>query len=203
MLIVVSHGGKLEGEAAIVNALFEEGLECFHLRKPEATEYELTAFMQEIDPVFYPKIAWHQCHHLAFTYNSKRLHFPTWMRDRTDAGMWKLLMSEQCILTTSIHAGDAVLSPPSCFAYTFAGPVFNSISKTGYAALRENERMKLAFNDTVVKRIAIGGIDYDNCNAVRILGVQGIAVSGAIWQASHPLHSFKKIRSAWHTTDPL
>lgn len=202
MVMVVSHAGKIAGEADLINAMFGAGLERFHLRKPDTSEWEVRALMDAIDPVYYPKIAWHQYHHLVLHYNTKRLHFPAWMRACTSDATWNLLMEAGCILSTSIHADREAGALAPVFTYTFAGPVFDSISKVGYSALPPAQRERLALQDKVIQRVAIGGIHDRNCTVARTFGVKSIAVSGAVWQHAQPLLAFKNIQKAWHITGP-
>lgn len=195
MVMVVTLPEILRDEARHVNALFAAGLQRLHLRKPGASEAALHALMNAVDERYYHRIAWHQSHHLAIRYGSKRLHFPEWMRLRYKADVWRLLQMEQCVLSTSIHKPVPL---PDCFSYAFAGPVFDSISKQGYKA---GDAIATLFNNSA--RVALGGITAANCSRLHVLGIESIAVSGAVWQTADPAAAFQKINTAWHTADQL
>lgn len=192
MLMVVTLPGLQQDEARYINALFEAGLERLHLRKPDLPEAALHTLMDAVDERHYHRIAWHQSHHLAIRYASKRLHFPEWMRLRHRPEVWQLLQAEQCTLSTSIHK-PALL--PDCFSYAFAGPVFDSISKPGYNAATDVDAMLKH-----ATRVALGGITAANCNQLQVAGIQNIAVCGAVWQNTDPVAAFLQIQHAWHTT---
>ncbi|HEY0271547.1 MAG TPA: thiamine phosphate synthase [Chitinophaga sp.] len=200
--MVVTHPVLLKEEAGYINALFEAGLERLHLRKPNVSEAAVRALMDQVAQEHYPKIAWHQWHHLAIRYGTKRLHFPEWMRLRHRTPVWKLLKAEGCILSTSVHAHTAAPVLPDEFSYAFAGPVFNSISKAGYRALEVNAGKRLLMAHSGVERVAIGGIGSNNCQTLKALGIRSIAISGAIWQHGAPLQAFKKLQAIWNTTAP-
>lgn len=195
MVMVVTLPEILQDEALHINALFAAGLQRLHLRKPGASEAALRTLMDAVDARCYHRIAWHQSHHLAIRYGSKRLHFPEWMRLRYKQDVWRLLRVEQCVLSTSIHKPVQL---PDCFSYAFAGPVFNSISKQGYNA---GDAMATLFTGS--ERVALGGITAANCCQLHALGVRDIAVSGAVWQVADPVTAFQKINTAWHTADQL
>ncbi|PUZ25602.1 hypothetical protein DCC81_15110 [Chitinophaga parva] len=195
MVMVVTLPEMLRDEALHINAMFAAGLQRLHLRKPGASEAALRALMDAVDEQCYHRIAWHQSHHLAIRYGSKRLHFPEWMRLRYQPDVWRLLQVEQCVLSTSIHKPVQL---PDCFSYAFAGPVFDSISKQGYTA---GNAIHTLFTGNAY--VALGGITDANCCQLRSLGIRSIAVSGAVWQAADPVTAFQKINTAWHTADQL
>ncbi len=65
MLVVVSDSLILKKEAALINALFDEGLQLFHLRKPETAATGIQQVLEKINPVHLSKVALHQHHALA------------------------------------------------------------------------------------------------------------------------------------------
>src|SRR5687768_14398114 len=75
-LIVASDSALRKNEAAVINALFDEGLEVFHLRKPFTSAEETEQLLQQIDNTQVSKIALHQHHQLANMFGIKRLHYP-------------------------------------------------------------------------------------------------------------------------------
>jgi thiamine-phosphate pyrophosphorylase len=191
MVIVISDAVLRKDEATIINALFDEGMQIFHLRKPSATASELQQLLQAINSKHHAKIALHQHHELAENFGINRLHYPEVKRKNASAAGWKQLKKVGFQLSTSIHNIDEVVH--EVFDYVFFGPVFNSISKVGYAATI-NENTVLPKKQT--KQIAIGGIDANNCAKALQMGFDGVAVLGAIWQSNTALHQFKQIQNA-------
>lgn len=190
MLIVVSDAQFLKGEADIVNALFDEGLQLLHLRKPEASASEIQQALEKINSVHLSKIALHQHHSLAKTFEIKRLHYPEWKRKNSTTEEWKRLKEEGYHLSTSVHQLNEIVD--AVFDYVFFGPVFDSISKKGYAAsLIKHSPLTIQHS----RLIAIGGIDEKNCTIAFEMGFAGVAVLGAIWQSGEPFKQFKKIQN--------
>ena len=187
MLIVVSNAEFSKGEAKLINHLFDEGLQVFHLRKPEASASEIQRLLEDLNPIHLTKIALHQHHSLAKAFGIKRLHFPEVNRKNTTAEGNIQLKQEGYTLSTSIHNVEDVAD---VFDYAFYGPVFESISKNGYKAIT-NPKLQTPNS----KLIAIGGIDENNCIKALVMGFAGVAVLGAIWQTAKPIKQFKKIQS--------
>lgn len=187
MLIVVSDTGFRSDEAILINALFDEGLQLFHVRKPEASASAIQFLLEGINPVHLSKIALHQQHSLAEIVAIKRLHFPEAIRKKTAAEEWLQLKKRGYTLSTSIHRIEEEIA--DVFDYAFFGPVFNSISKKGYTAMAGS-----TFNLQPSKLVAIGGIDENNCTSALAMGFAGVAVLGAIWQNDEPVKQFKKIQ---------
>ncbi|MCK9402513.1 MAG: thiamine phosphate synthase [Chitinophagaceae bacterium] len=197
MLFVVSNPTSVPGEAEIINALFDEGLEVFHLRKPGIAVTEINQLMERIQPEYHTRIALHQHHQLTKQYAIKRLHFTEMARTTTDEQTFIQLENAGYHLSTSVHKADEYKNISSCFAYTFFGPVFNSISKQGYhATLPDGFVFPVLANHPEV--IAIGGIHAGNMQKVVQMNFRGIAVLGTIWQnPDKSIEQFKAVQTAW------
>ncbi len=191
MVIVVSDAVLRKDEAGIINALFDEGLQIFHLRKPFATAWELQQLLRAINSKYHAKIALHQHHALAESFGINRLHYPEVKRKGAAAEELEQLKEAGFHLSTSVHHINEAVHEG--FDYVFFGPVFNSISKAGYTATI-NENIVLPKKQT--KQIAIGGIDANNCAKAMQMGFDGVAVLGAVWQSNDALHQFKQIQNA-------
>ena len=128
MIIVISKPTFIDDESGLVNELFKEGLELFHIRKPGCEKGDLINLLKGIKEEFYSRIALHQYHEIAVEYNINRLHFPE--ANRRDADVVKL--KEQYILSTSTHSLNDFNYDLNAYDYCFYGPVFNSeICRTG------------------------------------------------------------------------
>ncbi|NQX41117.1 thiamine-phosphate pyrophosphorylase [Pedobacter steynii] len=198
-LIVISKPSFFEGEANLINELFESGMERFHLRKEGAEKHEYEQLLGNIHPQYLERVALHQFHELAADFGIGRLHFPEAQRK---SGQHLLLPpSEATILSTSIHKTDQ-LADLENFKYTFYGPVFQSISKKDYPSVVPNG-FKLR-NSTRVKVIALGGITTEKIDLVRQMGFDGAAILGSLWnQPELAVNHFKKSLEKCQTTDPM
>lgn len=200
MLVVISNPSTVANEANIINALFDEGLEILHLRKPEVHADDLRELIEKISPQFHHQIALHQQHHLAGDFGMNRLHFTEAKRNEMNKEALAALKTNN-ILSTSIHHTKAYNTLPTFFEYTFFGPVFNSISKQGYTSIL-NDDFIFPVKKNHPKVIAIGGIDITNIQKVLDMKFDGIAALGAIWQKPQgSIQQFKALQKAWKQTD--
>jgi thiamine-phosphate pyrophosphorylase len=180
-LIVISDTECFDGEGGLLNRLFSEGLMRCHLRKPLAGVADMCNLLDEIDPVYYDRIALHQHHELAFGYGIRRLHFTGHHRLVTGLVQLEKLKADGYILSTSVHDIQTAKKLPAVFSYAFFGPVFNSISKEGYRAV-VGEGFCWAEEEKVIPMIALGGIDVSNIGRVAAMNFDGAAVLGALWE---------------------
>lgn len=192
-IIVISNRKALPNEANLINQLFDEGLQIFHLRKPEYSELEIIALLNEIKPEYHNRIAIHQHHKLAKQFNINRIHFTEAERKKTSESVLEKLLSEKNILSTSIHNLSNYENLSKCFEYTFFGPLFESISKPGYQPAAENIVLPLT---SKTKLIALGGIKKENINSAINLGFDGVATLGIIWNDTEKaINTFKGLEN--------
>lgn len=198
-LIVISKPSFFEGEAELINQLFESGMERFHLRKEGAEKHKYEQLLGNIHPEYLERVALHQFHELAADFGIQRLHFPEAQRK---SGQHLLLrLSETANLSTSIHHTNQ-LTDLENFKYTFYGPVFPSISKKDYPSVVP-DGFKLR-NPGGVKVIALGGITPEKIDLVRQMGFDGAAILGLLWNTPElAVNHFKKSLEKCQTTDPM
>lgn len=196
MLLVVSDTSFFKDEAVLINALFDEGLEVFHLRKPLASESETQELIRQIKPEHIKKIALHAHHQLAAISWISRLHYTEEKRKNSDEKEWQALKESGYRLSTSIHQATEGVRLSDCFDYAFLGPVFDSISKPNYTSVIPGN-FKLP--EVKTKLIAIGGIKENNITTAREMGFDGVAVLGSIWHSNDPVKSFQQIKKAWNS----
>jgi thiamine-phosphate pyrophosphorylase len=196
-LIVISSSEAANNEAGLINALFDEGLELFHLRKPNDGNYQIVNLLEQIKPAYHSRIVLpaNLLKTLPFvTYISKRLHFFEHQRIQTDADEFNHLKKEGYSVSTSIHDASVYHDLHDAFDYTFYGPVFDSISKKGYRAMSK-EHLNVSAIKSSIRLIALGGIHEGNCLEALNYGFDGVALLGAIWQDDTPVAAFKRIQN--------
>ncbi|MBC7389276.1 MAG: thiamine phosphate synthase [Opitutaceae bacterium] len=173
----------MENEIGLINQLFKSGLQRFHLRKPDVSKEHYESILKSISPENKRKIVLHQYHELAGKYNVKGLHlrevYRKSLNERQIQDLKKELKKKNLSFSSSFHSLEELEKTDGLFDYILLSPVFESISKPGYAS--EN-----VFNPTYKKLktpvIALGGIQSNNIGKVKELGFDGIAVLGAVWQ---------------------
>lgn len=201
MIIIISNPITIANEATIINALFDEGMDVFHLRKPDALSDELKQLLDNIKPDYHNKIALHQHHEIKNEYGITRLHLTEIKRKEMSEEKMLQLKDLNNILSTSIHQTEEYQKLLPCFSYTFFGPLFNSISKQGYTSHLSNGFV-FPVEKNLSKVIAIGGINATNMQEAMNMKFSGIAVLGAIWQKpNESIQQFTAIQKAWKQID--
>lgn len=182
-LVVLSAEHAVKDEATLINRLFEAGMEVFHLRKKTMDEKALATLLEAIDARHHPAIALHQHHRLAAVFGTRRLHFPVQQRLAAATAELHKLQAAGFRLSTSVHSIAALQQLPPVFAYTFLGPVFDSLSKQDYQG-RFSENFCLRNEQKTTAVVALGGITAARIEQVRQMNFDGVAVLGALW--NHP-----------------
>ena len=80
-MIVISNPTALPNEIEIIHSLFEEGMELFHVRKPEFSETEMKAYVLAIGLDYRDKLVLHSNHHLTEHFGIKRIHLSSKKRN--------------------------------------------------------------------------------------------------------------------------
>jgi thiamine-phosphate pyrophosphorylase len=193
-LVVISGPAMLAGEAVLIQQLFAEGLEYFHLRKPDADEQAVRALIEAIPAVYHDRIVMHGFFHLMSAYNLRRWHFREEHRVATAVETLAQEKDKGYILSTSVHDLTTLQQLPPLFAYTFFSPVFDSISKQGYKGVAD-DKFYLSQEYKLVPVIALGGIDAGNIKKAVEMNFDGAAVLGTIWnEPAKAIENFKLLQ---------
>src|SRR3954470_17719619 len=135
-LIVISDPENIAEEASHVQQLFKEGLEIFHLRKPDCTQEDFEKILRQLPPVLYKKIVIHSHYQLIQKYNLKGIHLPDWLVKKAEQEELKKIMitarKRNLTVSGSFHNIKELEANTLKFDYVFLSPVFNSSSKKDY-----------------------------------------------------------------------
>lgn len=188
-LIVITDPVFFNGEAEILNQLFEAGLTRLHLRKPQTGKEELKKLITEIDLNFRRFITIHYHPDLVteMELGGIQYAYPE-IPDHINLADTKV--------SCSLHKWEELKEVQEKIDYCFMSPVFNSISKFGYQANEELMQVP-AFARNVY---ALGGITEANYERLLDNGYSGIAVLGYLWEdKSLTLERFKVLQEKLET----
>ena len=170
-LIVITAPEFFDGEAEILNQLFESGLTRLHVRKPQSQRQEVEKLVLGIDFKFRAGVTIHYHSDLVSEMGLGGMHFsyPQISKEVKTSGRYTI--------SCSLHQWGELNEVQDKIDYCFMSPVFNSISKAGYLA---NEALKQvpSFASNIY---ALGGITESNYEEVLDRGFSGIAVMGYLW----------------------
>lgn len=174
-LIAITLEEIIENEAQIINKLFEQGLMTLHLRKPLATESEMSLLLSQVASEYHNRIVLHDHFSLVDSFDLKGVH----LNSRNTIRPNKVLPS----VSHSCHSFE-YLKESDNFNYVFLSPIFDSISKIGYSHAFTAEQLINAWKEKIIteKVIALGGINADTIPLASNYGFGGVAVLGGLWK---------------------
>ena len=174
-LIVVTTPTFFVEEDKIITALFEEGLDILHLRKPETPAMYSERLLTLIPEKYHRRIVTHEHFYMKEEFNLMGIHL--------NARNPKEPHDYDGHISCSCHSLDEVKERKQTCDYVFLSPVFNSISKMNYNSAYTAEELRAADKAGIIdkKVIALGGIDVDNILEVKDFGFGGAAILGALW----------------------
>ena len=174
-LILITPPTYFVEEDKIITALFEEGLDLLHLRKPDTAPIYAERLLTLIPEQYHKRIVVHGHFYLKDEFKLKGVHLNS--RNPLLPGNYKGHISRSC------HSLEEVKEHKKNCDYVFLSPVFDSISKKDYHANYTPEEIRKAHKSGIIdkKVIALGGIDVDNIRQVKSYGFGGAAIMGALW----------------------
>lgn len=187
-LIVISTPHFFNGEADVVFSLMEEGLEIFHLRKPEGKEVEIRQLLKQVPTGYHNRIVLHDAFNLAKEFPVGGIHLNS--RNREIPDYFTGSVSRSC---HTLEEVKSALNKRDLYNYVFLSPIFNSISKEGYGSNFSTSTLVKAKEKGILTSqvFALGGIDRSNIIQIKTLGFGGAAVLGFLW-GKYPTLSDKK-----------
>ena len=174
-LIVVTTPTFFVEEDKIITALFEEGLDILHLRKPETPAMFSERLLTLIPEKYHRRIVTHEHFYLKEEFCLMGIHLNS--RNPTPPEDYEGHISCSC------HSIEEVKNKKHFYDYVFMSPIYDSISKSGYHSTYTAEELRQARKAKIIdsKVIALGGVSADNLLEIKDFGFGGAAVLGDLW----------------------
>ena len=168
-LIVVTAPTFFVEEDKIITALFEEGLDILHLRKPETPAMYSERLLTLIPEKYHKRIITHEHFYLQEEFSLMGIHL--------NASNPKEPHSCTC------HTLDEVQNKKHFYDYLFLSPIYNCITKSGVTSGFTAEELRQAGKSKVIdsRVMALGGITPDNILEIKDYGFGGAVVMGDLW----------------------
>ena len=173
-IIVITSPEFIPGEVSLINTLMEGGVWRLHIRKPQASLEEVRQLIEGIDRRWYPQLSLHDHHALAMEYGCG-IHLNA--RHPLAPECWQGTVSASC------HSIEEVEERKKTCDYVFLSPIFNSISKQGYAAAFSEEQLREASLRGIIDNrvVALGGVTPKRLPEIESRGFGGAAFLGHVW----------------------
>ena len=174
-LIVVTAPTFFVEEDKIITALFEEGLDILHLRKPETPAMYSERLLTLIPQKYHKRIITHEHFYLQEEFSLMGIHLNT--RNPKEPHDYSGHISCTC------HSLDEVRNKKHFYDYLFLSPIYNCITKTGVTSGFTAEELRQAEKSKIIdsKVMALGGITSDNILEIKDYGFGGAVIMGDLW----------------------
>ncbi len=176
-------------EHQILTALFDEGLEILHLRKPHSEPVYSERLLTLIPEEYRKRIVVHDHFYLKNEYKLKGIHL--------NSRNLEIPKNYKGHISCSCHSAEEVVARKKMCNYVLLSPVFDSISKEGYTSpFSPSMLAELAKKKVIDKKVmALGGVDLDNISMLKNHGFGGAVLLGAIWNHFnvHSTQDFKEM----------
>lgn len=197
-LIVVTTPTFFVEEDQILTALFEEGLDILHLRKPETPAMYSERLLTLIPQKYHKRIVTHEHFYLQEEFGLMGIHLNR--RNPSEPHDYSGHISCTCRTLSELS------SKKHFYDYLFLSPVFDSVSSPRPASFT-TEELRQGSHDKLIdnKIMALGGVRWENISLVRDLGFGGAVIMGDLWSKFNActdrdyrgiIEYFKKLRKA-------
>ena len=198
-LILLSTSDFFVEEDTIINALFEEGLDLLHLRKPHSEPVYSERLLTLLPTQWHSRIVVHEHFYLKEEFNLRGIHLSEEAADP--------LAGYKGQVSCSCHSLEALNAIRERMDYVFLSPVFDSITYPDRKAGYTKEELHAAARAGLIDRkvMAAGGINADTLPLLSEYGFGGAVVLGDLWTRFN-IHSgldykeviahFRKLRKA-------
>lgn len=188
MLIGFTSEDRLPNEVELIESALESGLDLLHLRKPSWSEGEMSSLISAISPQYYNRLTLHDHFSLTLIYPIGGVHLNS--RSPLAPNGYGGRISRSC------HSFDELAL--NCeMTYCTLSPIFDSISKSGYASKFTQKELKKGQKRAIIgqKTVALGGICAKNIAKIANFGFGGAAILGYLWEEPTVEGVIKRVES--------
>lgn len=175
-LIVLSTPHFFIEEDQILTALFEEGLDLLHIRKPDSEPVLSERLLSLIPNQYHSRIVVHNHFYLKEEYNLRGIHLskqePQAPKDYSGK------------ITRTCYSIDHLAQEKGKFDYIFLDSIFDGITEGHRPSSFTTEQINDAARKGLIDRkvMASGGVNIDNLKQIQDMGFGGAVVCGDLWK---------------------
>lgn len=170
-IIVITTPGEVADEARMIEAMLKSGsIDRVHIRKPDWTDNRVEALIRAIPSDLHERLSMHGHTALRSIFPQIGIHL------RGDEGVSSTIGSS---VSKSCHSISELEKYAGLTGYMTLSPIYDSISKTGYAsAFKPTELANVLSGKNV---IALGGVTPEHISELKGAGFSGAAMLGYVW----------------------
>lgn len=176
-IVLLTAPDPVEGEMErIIRAMDRGEADLLHLRRPAQTRAEAAEWLERLPARVLARTVLHDHHDLIRDFPALRGLHLTGRHPAPPAGY-------SGPLSRSCHSLEELQAWRDECDYLFLSPIFDSISKAGYAGRFTTAELEEAHRRGLIdeKVYALGGVTRDRLPLLRALGFGGAVLLGAFW----------------------
>lgn len=161
-----------------------------HLRRPGWGRPQMAAWLRQLPAAWRPRVVVHGFPELVAEFGLGGCHLTAAAR----AAGPRPVLPPGATLSTALHTLAEVQAEAPVYDYVFLSPIFDSISKSGYAAAFSLEAVAQQLRQLPQARVlALGGVTAAHLPPLKTAGFAGAAVLGTVWRAAHPVAAAEQL----------
>ena len=176
-LIVLSTPSFFIEEDQILTALFEEGLDLLHIRKPSSEPVLSERLLSLIPSQYHNRIVVHNHFYLKEEFNLRGIHLS--QNEPIEPQDYSGKKSRTCYSLTELLE----MRNQAKYEYLFLDSIFDGVTEHHRPRTFSHDELHDAVRKGVIDRkvMASGGITLDNLQQVSDMGFGGAVVCGDLW----------------------
>lgn len=169
------------GEAERITDLLASGeADIVHLRHPLASAWDIDKVINLIPSEYHPRLTLHDHHQRAKDTKIGGIHYNSRNPLPDDLSDMPFIRSDlrRSVSCHSIEEAISISNQHPELTYITLSPIFDSISKSGYAAAFDLEVLRSRLPEIKLPVVALGGVTPDKFSLLQSLGFRGAAMLG-------------------------
>lgn len=173
-LVIMTKPTFFVEEDKILTTLFDEGMDCLHLFKPNSSPVYSERLLSLLPEDFHRKITVHEHYYLKNEYGLGGIHIDNMSQPLPED--YKSRFSRTCTSISQLKEAKRKSE------YVFLGNIFDDIASQTPAS-HSKEDIRQASRQGLIDRhvYALGGIALDNIKEAKDLGFGGVVVCDDLW----------------------
>jgi thiamine-phosphate pyrophosphorylase len=185
--IIYTAPEPVKNETEMISEMLSAGADYLYLRRKDADSYYWMAFLEQIPAAHYPKIftsdfrVLHEMELGGFHFKEDVLKG---IEEKDKRENLSMLKSKGILSSRTIRNLSEALLNDGLFDLLLAAPIFESISKPGHFSNWDFEAIKVFLSDNKRRStlVALGGVEPEKIDLLHLMGVDGVAILGALWR---------------------
>lgn len=199
-IILYTAPKPVTNEIEVITTMLSNGVDYLYLRRENRDSHYWSSFVEQIPAEWHDKIicsdfrTLHEMQLGGFHFKAEMLGM---MEEKDILENLSMMRKESIRSSRTVRSVEEIKANDGKYDILLVAPIFESISKQGHSKTWDFDALKayLHHRSGSSEIFALGGVDADKVDMLYLLGFDGMALLGAIWeQPEQALTNFQKIK---------